>query len=244
MKKNGRRLAAVIILIGVWAAAAGAMDSPLLLPGPFLVVKTLVSLMGTGTFWLAVCATLGRVLLGFGVAAAIGAVLAFFTARLAFLRALVSPLMSVARATPVASFILLALVWMVKGTVPVFVAFVMVAPLVWANVEQGIRETDGRLLEMAQMYGFTKRQIRHLVLYPSVLPYAVPALMSALGMAFKSGVAAEVLCRPTLGMGTALYNAKIYLETPALLAWTAAVVALSMVLEAVLTRISRRVKSW
>ena len=60
---------------------------------------------------------------------------------------------------------------------------------------------------------------------------------TAIGLAWKSGVAAEVLCLPKAAIGTQVYYSKIYLETPSLFAWTAVVIVLSMLLERIVRRL-------
>ena len=150
------------------------------------------------------------------------------------------PLLSTVKAVPVASFILLALLWMNTGAVPVFCSFVMVLPMVWSNVEQGIRQTDQALLEMARCYRFSRWKLLKLVYIPSVLPYFQAALASGIGMAWKSGVAAEVLCVPAAGLGRDLYYAKIYFETPDLFAVTVTVVVLSLCMERLMMWCTRR----
>ena len=62
----------------------------------------------------------------------------------------------------------------------------------------------------------------------------VRGLTTAAGLAWKSGVAAEVLCLPEPSLGQCIYYTKYYLDIPELFAWTAATVALSMVLERLL----------
>ena len=70
-----------------------------------------------------------------------------------------------------------------------------------------------------------------------MLPYFASACRTALGLAWKAGVAAEVLCLPEAAIGTQVYQAKIYLETPDLFAWTLVVLALSFALEGLLGKL-------
>jgi NitT/TauT family transport system permease protein len=91
-------------------------------------------------------------------------------------------------------------------------------------------------MEFAQAYRLTRMDtLRHVVL-PALLPHLPAAVCTAIGLAWKSGVAAEVLCLPKAAIGTQVYFSKLYLDTPALFAWTLVVVALSMTVE----RIARR----
>ena len=114
------------------------------------------------------------------------------------------------------------------------ISALMVVPVVWANLSRGIRETDRQLLELAKAYRFPLFKTVRLVYLPSLRPYFVSAITTATGLAWKSGVAAEVLCVPKASIGTQIFNTKLYLEIPDLFAWTAVVVALSLVLEKLL----------
>ena len=225
------KLAAIFFWLLVWQIAAAAVSQEILLVSPLRVLARLGELVRTPTFFAAVGATLLRIMGGFVLAVCAGTLLAVLTARFAFCKVLFAPLLGIVKATPVASFILLALVWMHTGFVPVFISFLMVLPVVWSNVEQGILQTDPQLLEMARAYGFSGQKMLRYIYVPSVLPYFQAALSTGLGMGWKSGVAAEVICLPKASMGRALYQAKLYLETPDLLAWTVMVVCLSMLIE-------------
>ena len=227
----------------VWELFARAISQEILLPSVAAVAGTLVRLWGTRAFWLSVGASLLRVLMGFCAAVAAGSVLAVLTCRVKLLHTLFSPLLHIVRAAPVASFIILAYFWIETDQLPAFIAFLMVVPMVWANVSQGIRQTNGKLLEMARVYrlGFGKT-LRH-IWVPSVKPYFMAACTTGLGFAWKSGIAAEVICSPDRAIGTELRNAKAYLETPEVFAWTVTVVVLSVLLERVLLWLVHRKKN-
>lgn len=226
----------------VWELFARAISQEILLPSVAAVAGTLVCLWGAEAFWLSVLASLLRVLLGFCAAVAAGTLLAVITCRVKLLHTLFSPLLHIVRAAPVASFIILAYFWIETDLLPAFIAFLMVVPMVWANVSQGIRQTDGKLLEMARVYRLGRgRTLRHVWL-PSVKPYFLAACTTGLGFAWKSGIAAEVICSPDRAIGTELRNAKAYLETPEVFAWTVTVVVLSVLLEQVLLRLVHRNK--
>ena len=140
----------------------------------------------------------------------------------------------IVRATPVASFIVLMLLWVRTAFLPSLISALMVLPILWGNVTRGIRETDPLLLEMGEVYGFGFWKQKRLIYLPSVLPYFTSGCKTALGLAWKSGVAAEVLCLPKQAIGTQVYYSKIYLETPSLFAWTLVVIILSFFVEGVL----------
>lgn len=235
--------------LGVWQLFAFFVDrhvqgrgNELLLPYPITVARALVRLAGSGTFWVTAAASLGRILLGLAAGTGLGVLLAWAVYRSPWADRLLSPALRVIRATPVASFILLVLLWTGKNAVPAIISGLMVLPVVWANLVRGLGETDPKLLELARAYRFSRWKTARLVYLPSLRPYFLSGVTTALGLAWKSGVAAEVLCIPRAAIGTRIYESKLYLEIPDLFAWTAVVVALSLLLEGVLRRVLARWK--
>ena len=222
---------AFVFWIGLWQLAAISVGQELILPAPLSVLKTLVALGGTTDFWLSALNSLLRILGGFLSGVVLGTVLAVLTSWSRLLDTLFSPALRVVRATPVASFIILALLWLGKARVPGFSAMLMVVPVIWGSVCQAIRGVDKPLLEMARMYQFGRAKTLRLIYIPSVSPAWSAASVTAMGLGWKAGIAAEVLCQPKTAIGTNLYYSKIYLETPALFAWTAVIIILSFILE-------------
>ncbi|MBR2935241.1 MAG: ABC transporter permease subunit [Oscillospiraceae bacterium] len=226
--------------LAVWQFAAWRVASPLFLPGPLTVVVRLSELVQTAPFWQTAVLTLCRVVLGMLWGTALGVVLACLACTGRWLDTILSPAVRVIRATPVASFILLVFLWTDRDQVPVIIAALMVLPVVWGNVVRGIRECDPKLLEFAKAYRFSRLKTARLVLLPAVKPYFLSAVTTSMGLAWKSGVAAEALVLPKLAIGTQIYNTKFYLETADLFAWTVAVILLSLTLEKLIALLIRQ----
>lgn len=231
MKPLGRWALPLAVWLAVWSLAALWVGQPLLLPSPWQTAVRLVELAATWTFWRTALTTLGRVFLGGAAGAVLGAAVAALSARFRWVEWVSTPAMKVVRATPVASFIVLVWLWTTSSWVPAVIAALMSAPVVWTATAQGIEGTDPQLLELARVYRFGGWKTLRLVYLPSVRPAFAAGCRTAMGLAWKSGVAAEALCRPRWAMGTQVWNAKVYLETPDLFAWTAAVVVLSFLVE-------------
>ncbi len=229
-----RALSAAAFWLLVWQLLAVLVNQPVVLSPPAEVLRTLIRLMGGGEFWLTLGASFLRILSGYLLGILLGLLLALLTRRNRIADCLVSPFMSVLKATPVASFIILLLFMAKNRYIPVIIAAVIVLPVVWANVAKGLEETDHGLLEMGKVFELSRRwQIRH-IYGPSVKAYFLPAAVTALGLAWKAGVAAEVLAAPEHSVGGMLYRAKLYLENPEMLAWTLCVILISMGLERLL----------
>lgn len=241
LRKTLRTLAVVLFWLLIWQLAAALVGQELLLPSPLRVARELLRLAGGAEFWLTVAQSIRRVLTGIASAVLLGILLALLTHKSALLRALLSPVMTLVKSTPVASFIILALVWLGRDVVPPVIAALMVLPVVWANVSQSLDGIDPQLLELAQVFRLPRGRVFRRITLPSVLPHLRAALCSALGLGWKAGVAAEILTVPARSIGKRIYEAKIYLETTELFAWTAAVVLLSLVIERLLLRLVGRI---
>ena len=238
VRKLLRTPAVLAFWLLVWALAAAAVGQELLLPSPVQAARELIGLARMPDFWLTIGTSVLRVLTGILSAVGLGVGLAFLTHKSAVMNALFSPVMTLVKSTPVASFIILALVWLGRSVVPVFISALMVLPVVWANVSAGLKGIDPQLLELARVYRLPRGRVLRRITWPSVLPHLRAALRSALGLGWKAGIAAEVLTVPPYSIGKRIYEAKLYLETTELFAWTAAVILVSLLIEKLLLRLT------
>ncbi|MDT3389744.1 MAG: ABC transporter permease subunit [bacterium] len=238
-----RTLLAILFWIAVWQIASMAVGKDLILPGPVSVIKALWSLVRQGSFWTSILMTVLRIMLGYAAGVALGCLLAFGCCRSRILDSLFSPIIRMVRATPVASFIILAMLWMSKGGVPVLMSALIVAPVVWGNLTEAYSSRDPALDEMAAAYRLGKWKHFRFILVPQLMPSLRAACLTGLGFAWKSGIAAEVLSQPKLAIGSNIYYSKVYLETSELFAWTASVIALSFALEILVRKLIARRKS-
>lgn len=237
-KKAGARehVFAALAWFIVWEIAARLVGKELILPGPLRVAGTLVSLAGQGSFWFSILTTLLRIMSGYLLGLLLASVLAVLTSFFKPADIFLAPAIRIVRAVPVASFIILALLWVGRRYVPVLISMMMVVPVIWENLSEAIANTDRKLLEMGRAYRFGKMKIFRFIYLPSVLPSFEAGCLTAMGLAWKSGIAAEVLSQPKNAIGTNVYNSKVYLETPELFAWTLTVIVLSLIIEHAIRR--------
>lgn len=107
----------------------------------------------------------------------------------------------------------------------------MVVPIVYTNILQGIHSTDEKLLEMAQVFGISGYKKLMAIYIPAVFPHFMSAISLGLGLCWKAGIAAEVIGKPTGSIGGKLYEAKLYLMTKELFAWTIVIIVISILFE-------------
>lgn len=226
----------------IWSAASARVKQTLLLPSPMDTLQALSVLLQKADFWASAGLSILRILAGFALGAITGSSLAAFSYRFGFLRPFFLPFVSAVKAAPIVSFIILAFVWLSPGGVPVFATALIVLPVVYSNLFTGFQMIDPLLLEMGKGFRLSWRKKIRAIYWPSILPYVRAAIASGVGMAWKAGIAAEVIATPPNALGSLLYQSKIYLDTPGLFASTLAVILLSILLEKMLLRLLYRRK--
>ena len=240
IKKILKWAAVALLWLAIWQLAAAAVGKEILVPYPYAVFLTLKSLCVTKEFWIAVLFSMLRITAGYLLGIAVGVTGAVLSSRFSVFKSVFSPVLHIVRAVPVASFIILALVWIKSAYLSVFISFLMVTPMIWSSVESGIENIDKRYLEMAHIFKIGPVKTLFQVKIPFLMPSFISACANALGFAWKSGIAAEVICRPVGSLGRLLQDAKLYLETPTVFALTAVVVLLSLALEIIIKRLAGR----
>ena len=234
LKSVAKALAVCAFWVIVWLLVSKKINNDFLFPSPKDTWQALKALIVTFDFWGTTLITLFRIIYGIVLSLLIGCGLAVITSFSRLINMLFAPMMNAMKSVPVACFIMLALLWIDTNVLPVFITALIVVPIVWSNVSQGIASTDKKLLEVAEIFKFSYAKKIFKIYVPSVMPYFIAACRSAFGMAWKAGIAAEVLAVPKLAIGTEIYFSKLWFETPTLFAWTVVIIVLSFVIEKLL----------
>lgn len=228
---------ALLFWLGVWYALCRFVDMELLVPSPRAVIDAFSVLLREREFYISCFNSLYKVLTGWAAGVFFGTVLGVLTHLSSVLKSLFEPLLHIIKATPVASFIVLALVLMTSKAVPAFTCALITVPVVWANVTEGLASPDEGLLEMAAVFNMSRKNRIRDIYVPALKPYFSAAAITSMGLSWKAGIAAEVICSPKNTIGAGISDAKVYLESPQLFAWTITVVVMSVILEKILARI-------
>lgn len=243
-ERHGICIWAVLFWLIVWQLFSVWIDSDILLVSPITVLLRLGQLACTKAFWKTIFFTLSRIASGFLLAVLAGSVLAGLSSRYRCVFELIAPLMLTVKSVPVASFIILALIWFSSRNLSILISFLMVLPIIYTNVLSGIRSVDRALLEMAEVFRIPRLRVVRFIYLPQIMPFFYSACSVSLGLAWKAGVAAEVIGIPKGSVGEQMQQAKVYLDTPDLFAWTLVVVVLSLVFEKIMLALVKRCMMW
>ena len=224
----------------VWQVAALVVGHEVLLASPAKALVRLGELSLTADFWGTIWYSFARIAGGFLAASVIGVLGAAAAARSRIFDALVSPALAAVRSTPVVSFIILVLMLAGSSQLAFVISFLMVLPITYTNVLEGIRHRDQTLLEVATVFEVPFLRRLPAIDVPAVLPFLTAACRIGVGLAWKSGIAAEVIGLTAGSIGERLYEAKILLSSADLFAWTAVIIAVSFGFEKLVVVALRR----
>lgn len=221
----------LVFWIVIWYIAAEKLNKRILLPSPIDVFVRLKELLVSDEFNISVFNSFCRILKGFLMGVGCGVVLAVISGWFKVVKIIFQPFLSALKSVPVASFVILALIWLETEQLSSFVAFVMVLPIIYINVLNGIDSTDEKMIEMAKVFCFSPLKKLIYIYLPSVIPFFKAACSVALGLCWKAGVAAELIGVPPGTIGEQLYFSKIYILTEDLFAWTIVIIFISVIFE-------------
>ncbi len=237
----------LIIIVGwllVWQAVSLLVGNKILLVGPIEALGTLLKKLAEISFWQACLGSVLRISLGFLLGLVVGILLAMPSYRFPVMEEILSPVMTLLKAVPVASFVVLFLIWWSSAYLATVISFCITLPNLYINTLEGMKSTDKKLLEVAKVFKMSKMDGFFYVYRPSLKPFWDSAIALAAGMSWKSGVAAEVIGLPANAIGEQLYMSKIYLDTAGVLAWTVVVILLSVGFERLVKGLGNLFFAW
>lgn len=229
--QRARRIVIIIFWIAAWQLASLLIDNTIVFVGPTDVIRAFSLLIPESGFWISIASSFGKISMGFLSAFLCGILLGSLAHGCRLLKDFLEPVVALMKSIPVASFVILALIWIGSKNLSVFISFSVVFPVVYINTLAGLESTDPKLLEMAEVFSIRLPKRIHYIYMPALLPYLISGCKVALGMSWKSGIAAEVIGVPVNTIGEKLYMSKIYLDTADLFAWTIVIIFVSSIFE-------------
>ncbi|SNS17069.1 NitT/TauT family transport system permease protein [Anaerovirgula multivorans] len=224
-------LLSIIILVICWKVLSIVVDKEILVPSPEGTLIEIIRIIQSPNFVLSVTNTLIRALSGFMIALAAGIFLGMLGGFFKPMYYLLRPLVLINKAVPTMAMILLALIWLESEKAPILVGFVVIFPVIYENVVEGIRNVDEKLVEMMKIYEIGKLDRLKDLYIPSIKSYLYGGMIAAMGLNLKIIIAAEVLSQPKISMGTSFQIEKANLNTAGVFAWSLITIVIAGVLE-------------
>ena len=221
--------------LGIWQLAAMSVGHSILLPLPSEVILELGEMFITSSFWITITYSTSKIMLGLMLGLVLGFLFSVLSFRYRIIKSIIHPAVTVLKSVPVASFIILILVWISSDSLSITISAIMSFPIVYTNLYSAFINLDPQLSEMSSVFRLTSLTRLRYIYLPQILPYFKSAVLICVGFCFKSGITAEIIGLQPNTIGDALHNSKMYLDIPNLFAWTLVIIALSFLLERIST---------
>ena len=239
MKKQKiiKKIVYPIIWIAIWQILSLIIGNKIIFVGPYETILALYNLIQTGDFWLSVLSTLLRITCGYLIGVILGILVSSVSYRFKYVDDFISPVLMIMKAVPVASFVVIFLIWMGNENLSIIISSMIVFPIIYASTLTGLKNVSVKMLEMSKVYKMSFIDKVRYLYYPEIREQTKTSLVLSSGMSWKSGVAAEVIAQPLLTIGNSMYVAKIYLDTDRLFAWTVVIIVISKFFEFLISKI-------
>ncbi|MFQ9509901.1 MAG: ABC transporter permease [Lachnospiraceae bacterium] len=232
-----------LVIVGwlvIWEIASQLITNKIFFVGPIETMAALFRLVPTVTFIRSIVFSFSKISFGYLLAFITALLLGILSYHVPVLKEILSPVVTLMKTIPVASFVVLLLLWAGSKNLSIFIAFIVVFPIIYLNTISGMDNVDPKLLEMATVFSIPFHRQFYSIFWPSLYPYLISSCKVALGMSWKSGVAAELIGQPVNSIGSQLYMAKIYISTSDLFAWTLVIIFLSVIFEKIFLLLLKR----
>lgn len=232
----------VLFWFAIWDIAALIVDHNYFLPTVKQTFSALLKILSSFSFYRVVFFTVLRVLIGLALGIVLAIILTFVSCKSKIAKAIISPLISVMKATPVVTLIIVLWIMLSSETLPIVIAILMVMPIVWQNLIDGYETIDQSLTEVCFVFEFSIFKRFKYLIFPTLLKYFIPSVITAAGLAWKSEIATEIIAYTKNSIGKFINDANYSYDSPAVFAWTLVIIALSISLEFLTKRLMKRFK--
>lgn len=242
-KEYALKILSFLALLILWEGLSLMVNSPLILPNPYIVTLALKELIIDENFISIVILSWGRCIFSFTLAFLISIFLVFISIKQKKLKYIIDTILAFLKSTPIMALILIFIIWSREYT-PIMAGCFVAIPILYYNFIFGIENVDYKLLEMAKIYKLDKQDILKKIYIPSIKPFLYSGMIAGIGINFKAVIAGEVLSQPSLGIGTVMQNASIYFETEVVFAWVIIIVASVFIVDSILHKLNEKSNKW
>lgn len=231
VRKWLKTTAIILFWLAVWEIADRVVDNRIILSGPIHIMDALFKQVARSDFWEIVGASFFRIVAGFALSFLCGFILALIAYHFRLVKDFLEPLMLTLKTVPVISFVIMLLIWVGNQSLTIYLAFLIVLPLIYTNTLAGFGNVDRHMLEMAKTFRLSRWKSFLYIYRPVFMPFLISSCEVSLGLSWKSGIMAEVIGTPRPSIGREMFQAQSYLATSNLFAWTLIVIVLSILFE-------------
>ena len=221
----------IVIILIIWEALSKSVNQEIIIPSLLSVGREFSMILTSGRAWRVILATLLRITFTFSFDLLLALILGIPAGLNQTIEQAVRPIESAARTVPTMGVVLLALIWLDKEMTPVFVSSLIVFPILYRSVLDGILNIDRRLVDFHKVHQIPFGKTLKNFYIPSMLPFLKTGTIASLGLLFKVMITSEVLSQPDNAIGTIFQIERAQLNTAGVMAWCIFMIAVSALFE-------------
>ncbi|ERJ11102.1 ABC transporter permease [Haloplasma contractile] len=233
----------ILVLIG-WHIISKIVNIDYILPSPVQVLDYFNKEITLVDASKQVGMTLFRVTIGYSVALLFALVLSILATIHQVFEKSVNQIVIISKTLPTISIILIALIWLGRSKATFLIAILVVFPLLYEVFYNSIKNIDPKLVDVSHIYQFNFRKRLKYLYIPSVIMNFTLSLKQTFGLCFKVMVMAEVLGQAQAGIGSEIYEAKLYLEMAGVFSWTIILIFIVLLIDYLIISLIKTRKKW
>jgi NitT/TauT family transport system permease protein len=234
----------IVVILAWWLVAVSGLVNPALVPTPPQVAARFWQLLVHGTLPLDIAMSTGRVFAGVALGTALAVPVGFVLGWYRNVRAFIDPLLNFFRALPPIALIPLVIVYFGIGE-PAKIVILFYASF-FAGVivmYEGIAQISPIYVRVARTLGATDAEIFRKVIVPLTVPHMLTALRVALGVAWATLVAAELLAAQR-GLGALIQNASAFFQLDIIYVGIVCIGVIALAMDVAIRALARRFVAW
>ncbi len=225
------KLGGVFFCLALWETAARILKQPIIIPALEDITKSFFLLIyDKNSYYFIGCSAM-RIILTLLLDSCIAFPLGIISGLSKKCEAFFSTAENILKSVPTMTVLLLALIWFKSEVTPLFVSSLIVLPILYGNIRDGVKNIDKNLIIMSEDFSVPLKCRLKFLYIPCITPFIKNAYDNASGFCVKVLISAEVLSQPKYGIGTAFQIARVQLNTAALFAWGVIAVLLAVLLQ-------------
>lgn len=236
-------ITAFVLMWLTWIIVAATVKNEYLIPPFAQSMGQFFNLFTLPFFWKALGWTILRTVIALLISFAIAVICAVVAAYVKPFASFMRPIVAVFRSLPTMAVLLLILVWTTPRTAPIVVAFLVLFPMCYSQLSEGIAEVDSELLQMVKVYNVKKTKVLTKIYLSRLAPKLIEQSGANLSFGIKLIISAEVMASTYTAIGGMMSEAVIY-SLPRLAALTLFAVLFGIVVEVVFSLIAKYAFPW
>ncbi len=231
----------IVSIFIIWLVLSLAINNEFAIPKIDKTSKALADLFSTGNTYLILGRTILKIALTILIAFVSSLLLVILSTLSKKFKAFISPIITLLKTVPVVVVILLFLFLFSRNTTPIFVALLVIMPIMYEALLNGINNIDDSIINETKMLSKTNLYVLRKVYLPLTKPYIILSILQSVGLGLKAMVMAELIAQTKNSIGKEMSDYRAFLDMEYIFAWGLIMITIVIISEIIIRRIKKKI---